>query len=244
MNILRWPNTVVQSLSLVKLFVTPWTATHQIPLFSTITWNLFKFLSIESVMLSNHLFLCCLLLLLPSSGSFPMSWLFISGGQSMGASASIFPVNIQDWFPLGLAGLISLLCKGLSSVFLQHHSSKASILWCSAFFMVQLSHPYMTTGKTIVLIVRSFVSKVMSLLFVTLSSFVIACLPGTECLNFMATVTILNDFGASEKKICHCFHFFSIYHKVMGVDAMILVFWLEFQVSFFTLLFHTHQGAF
>ena len=90
--------------------------------------------------------------------------------------------------------------------------------------MVQLSHPYITTGKTIVLIVRSFVSKVMSLLFDTLSSFVIACLPGAERLNFMAIVTILNDFGASEKKICHCFHFFSIYHKVMGLDAMILVF--------------------
>ena len=77
-----------------------------------------------------------------------MSWLFVLGGQSNGASASVTdpPVNIQDWFPSGLTGLISLLSKGLSSL-LQHHSSKASILQCSAFFMVQLSHPHMTAGK-------------------------------------------------------------------------------------------------
>ena len=84
----------------------------------------------------------------PASGSFPVSQFFTSGGQSIGASASasVLPVNIQDWFPLGSTGLISLLSKGLSSL-LQHHSSKTSILWHSAFFIVQLSHPYMTTGK-------------------------------------------------------------------------------------------------
>ena len=78
----------------------------------------------------------------PASGSFPMSQFFPSGGQNIGvsASASVLPMNIRDWFPLGLTGLI-LLSKSL----LQHHSSKASILWCSAFFLVQLSHPYMTT---------------------------------------------------------------------------------------------------
>ena len=77
----------------------------------------------------------------PVSGSFPMSQFFTSGGQSIGvsASASVFPMNIQDWFPLGLTGWISLQSKGLSRV-LQHHSSKASILWCSAFFMVPNSH--------------------------------------------------------------------------------------------------------
>ena len=85
----------------------------------------------------------------PASGYFPMSQFFTSGGQSIrvSASASVLPTNIQDWFPLGLTGLISLQSKGL----LQHHSSKASIHWHSAFFMVQLSHPYMTTGKTEVL---------------------------------------------------------------------------------------------
>jgi len=87
----------------------------------------------------------------PPSGSLLLSKLFASGGQSIGisASASVLPMNIQDWFPLGLTGWISLLSKGLFKSLLQHHSSKASILQCSAFFMVQLSHPYMTTGKTI-----------------------------------------------------------------------------------------------
>ena len=91
----------------------------------------------------------------PASGSFQMSQCFTSGGQSIGvsASASVLPLNIQDWFPLGRTGWISSL--------LQHHSSKASILWCSAFFIVQLSHPYMTTGKTIALTRWTFVNKVM-----------------------------------------------------------------------------------
>ena len=86
----------------------------------------------------------------PGSGSFPMDWLFTSGGQSIGASASasVLPGKIQGWFPLGLTDLISLLSKGLSSL-IQHHNSNASVLLCSALFMVQLSHLYMTTGKTI-----------------------------------------------------------------------------------------------
>ena len=85
----------------------------------------------------------------PASGSFPMSWFFPSGGQSIGvsASASVLPMNIQDWFPLGWTGLISLQSKGLSRVFSNTTSSKASILQHSALFTVQLSHPYMTTGK-------------------------------------------------------------------------------------------------
>ena len=85
----------------------------------------------------------------PASESFPTSQFFISGGQSIGASASasVLPVIVQDWFPFGLTGLISLLSESL----LQHHSSKASILWCSVFFMIQLLHPYNTTGKTIAL---------------------------------------------------------------------------------------------
>ena len=101
----------------------------------------------------------------PASGSFHMSQFFASGGQRIGvsASASVLPINIQDWFPLGLTGCISLLSKGLSS-FLQHHRSK-SILWCSAFFTVQLSHSYMPTGKTIPLTRRTFAGKVMSNFF-------------------------------------------------------------------------------
>ena len=106
----------------------------------------------------------------PASGSFPMSQLFTSGGQSIRASAlaSAFPKNIQGWFPLGLTNLVSSWSMGLSSL-LQHHSSKASILRHSAFFIVQLSHPYMTTGKTIALTRPTFVDKVISLLFNMLS---------------------------------------------------------------------------
>ena len=106
-----------------------------------------------------------------------MSQLFASAGQSTGvsASASVLSMNIQDQFPLGLTGLISLLSKGLSSLF-QHHSLKAPIFWCSVFFVVQLSHSYMTPGKTIALTRWTFVGKVMSLLFNTLSRFLIAIL--------------------------------------------------------------------
>ena len=106
----------------------------------------------------------------PESGSVQMSQLFTSGGQSIrvSASASVLPMNIQNWFPLGWTCWMSLQSKGLSSL-LQHHSSKASILRYSAFFIVQLSHPYMTTGKTIALTRQTFVGKVMSLLFNILS---------------------------------------------------------------------------
>ena len=105
---------------------------------------------------------------LPASGSFPMSQLFAWGGQSIGASvsASVLPMNTQDWSPLGWTGWISLQSKGLLKSLLQHHISKASILWRSAFFTVQPSHPYMTTGKTIALTWPTFVGKVISLLFI------------------------------------------------------------------------------
>ena len=118
---------------------------------------------------SSHPFSSCLLSFL-ASGSFPMSQLFASSGQSIrtSASASVLPMNTQDWFPQGLTGWISLQSKGLKSL-LQHHSSKASILRPSAFFTVQLSHPYMTTGKTIALTRWTFVGKVMSLLLNMLS---------------------------------------------------------------------------
>ena len=103
----------------------------------------------------------------PASGSFPISQFFKSGGQSIrvSASASVLPMNIQDWFSLGWTGWISLQSKGLSRV-LQHHSSKASILQHLAFFIVQLSHPYMTTAKIIDLNRWTFVGKVMSLVLI------------------------------------------------------------------------------
>ena len=114
----------------------------------------------------------------PASGSFKINQLFASGGQSIGVSAStsVLPMNIQDWFPLGLTGWILAIQETLKSL-LQHHSSKVSILQHSAFFIIQLSHPYMTTGKTIALSIRTFVGKVMSLLFNTLSRIVIVFLP-------------------------------------------------------------------
>ena len=111
---------------------TPWTAAHQASLSFTVSQSLLKLISIELVMPSNHLILCCLLLLLcsvfPSTRSFPMSQLFSSGGQSIGASASVsvLPMNIQDWFLLGLTGLISLLFKGLLK---RINSSMLSLLY-------------------------------------------------------------------------------------------------------------------
>ena len=116
----------------------------------------------------------------PASQSFQMSQFFASGGQSIGVSASASVLmNIWDRFPLGWTGWISLLSKGFSSL-LQHHSSKAQILQHSAFFIVQLSHPYMTTGKTKALTRRTFVGKVMSLLFNMLSRLVITFLPRSK----------------------------------------------------------------
>ena len=121
---------------------------------------------------------------IPASGSFPMSQLFTWGGQSTGvsASASVLPLNTQDWSPLGWTGWISLQSKGLSKSLLQHHSSKASIFCLSAFFTVQLSHAYMTTGKTIALTRQTFVGKVMSLLFNMLSGLVRTFLSSSKCL--------------------------------------------------------------
>ena len=139
---------VVQSISHVWLFMMPQTAARQAPLSSTISRSLLRYKFIELVMLCNHLIPCCpfsfRLQSFPASESFPMRQLFASGGQRIGASASasVLPMNIQGWFPLGLTGLISQQ---------PGPQFKAPILWCSAFFMVQLLHPYITTGKTIAL---------------------------------------------------------------------------------------------
>ena len=108
-------------------------------------------------------------------------------------------------------GLDFLAVQGTLKSLLQHHSSKASIVRCSVFFTVQLSHPYMTIGKTIALTRRTFVDKVMSLLFNMLSRLVITFLPRSKCLNFVAAVTIYSDFGAQKNKGSHCFHCFPIY---------------------------------
>ena len=153
---------VVQSLSCIQLFVTPWTAAHQASLSFTISQSLLKLMSIESLMPSNHLILCCPLLLLPSI--FPnirvfsnKSALCIRWPKYWNFSFSISPSNEHS-------GLISfrmdlLAVQGTLKSLLQHHSSKASILWHSAFFIVQLSHPYMTTENTIVLTRWTFVGQ-------------------------------------------------------------------------------------
>ena len=115
----------------------------------------------------------------PASGSFPMSQLFASGGQSIGTSASVsvLPMNTQGWFPLRLTGLISLLSKGLSRVFSSITVGKHQFFSAQLSVIVQLSYPYMTTGKTIVLTIWTFVGTVMSLLFNALCKFVTAFLP-------------------------------------------------------------------
>ena len=189
---------------------------------------------------SSHVILFHPLLLLPSFfpslGVFSVSQFFASSSQSIGASKSVLPVNIQGWFPLGLTGWLSLMSKGLLSL-LQHHSSKASILQCSAFFMVQLSHPYMTAGKMIALTIQTFVSKVMSLLFNMLSRSVIAYLPRS---NHLLILWLLSPSAVilEPKKIMSVTVSIvspSVCHEIMGLDAMILVFWM----LSFSHLFHS-----
>ena len=175
----------VQSLSCVPFFVTPWTAARKSSLSITSPQSLLKLMSIESVMLSKHLSLCHPFLLLPSI--FPSirvisnESVLPTGGKSNGvsASASVLPMNIQDRFPLGLTNLISMQYKGLFKSLLQHHSSKASILWCSAFFIVQLAHQYMTSGKTIALTFGPLLAE-WCLLFNIISSLVICFLPRSK----------------------------------------------------------------
>ena len=177
----------------------------------TISRSFLKLMSIESVMPSNHFVLCHSLLLLTSI--FPSIRGFSNGPalhirwpKYCSFSFIISPSNEYSGlisFRIGWFDLLAI--QGTLKSLLQHPSSKASILWHSAFFMVQLSCPYMTTGKTIVLTIWTFVSKVMSLLFNTLFRVFIAFLARSKCLNFMASVSICSDFGAQESKVCHCF---------------------------------------
>ena len=190
---------VVQSLSRVQFFVTPWTAACQSSLSFPISQNLFRFISTESVMTSksSHPLSPPSLPALNLSQDQGLFWWVdsASGGQVLQlVSASGLPMNIYDWFPLGLTGLISLQSKRLSKSLLQDDNLKASILQCPAFFMAQLSHPYMATGKTIALNVWTYVGKMMSLLFNTLSRF-ITFLPRSKCLliswlQSLSTVTL------------------------------------------------------
>ena len=220
----------VQSLSHVRLFETPWTAALQAILPIINSWSLLKLISMQLVVISNHFILFCPLLFLPSI--FPSTRVF--------SNESVLPIRWPKYWSFSISpsneysGLISFrmdwldlfAAQGTLTTLLQHHSSKASVLHCSTFSVVQLSHPYMTTGKTIPLTRQTCVGKVMSLLFNMLSRLVIAFLPRRKRLLISwlhlpsapiweplkiksATVSIVSP---------------SICHDVMGPDAMILVF--------------------
>ena len=202
----------VQSLSHVQLFVTPWTAACQASLSKTNCQNLPKLLSIESVMPSNHLILCHPLLLLHSI--FPSIWTFsnesalrIRWPKYWSFSFNISPSNEHpglisfrmDWLDL-------LAAQGTLKSLLQQQSSKSSIPWHSAFFIVQLSHPFMTTGKNIALTRWTFADKVMSLLFNMLSRLVITFLPRSKCLlisRLQSPSAVILE--SPKNKVSHCF---------------------------------------
>ena len=247
----KWKKTEVsvQSLSCIQLFATPWTAACQASLSITSSRSPPKPRSIESVIPSNHLILCRPLLLLPSI--FPRISVFsnesafhIRWPKYWSFSFNICPSNEHpglisfriDWLDL-------LAVQGTLKSLLQHHSSKASILLSSAFFIIQLSHPYMTTGKTIALTRWTFVDKVMSLLFNMLSRLVITFLPRSKRLLISwlqsPSAVILEPRKIKSATVSTVSP--SISHEVMGPDAMILVFWMlsfkpTFSFSFFTFI--------
>jgi len=161
---------------------TPWTAVLQASLFLTVSQSLVKFMSIDSVMPFNHLILCCPLL--PTS-SFPSIRVFSNESVLRNRWPKYWNLtfsNHSGLIPFRIDRFDLLVVQGTLKSLLQHHISKASILWCSALFIVRLSHPYMTTGKTIALTRQTFVGTVMSLLFNMLSRFVIAFLPRSKYL--------------------------------------------------------------
>ena len=217
-------------LSHVLLFETPWTAACQASLSFTVSWSLLKLTSIESMMPSNPLILCRPLILLPSilpsirvfsnesilCIRWPKYWSFsISPSNEFSGLISFR----MDWLDL-------LAVQGTLQSLFQHHSSKASVLWRSAFLMVQLSHPYMSTGKTIALSIWTFVGKVISLLFNMLSRLVIAFLPRSKGLLISwwqsPSAVILEPPKINSLTVTIVSP--SICHEVMGPDAMIFVF--------------------
>ena len=203
--------------SVIKLcptFATLWTAAGQASLSFTISQTLLRLMSIEMVMLFNHLILCRPILLLPSI--FPSTKIFsnesllrIRWPKFWSFSFSIGPSNEYsglisfriDWFDL-------LAVQGTLKSLLLHHNSETLILQCSAFIMVQLSHPYMTTGKTIALTRWTFVGKVMSLLFNMLSSCVTVFLPSSKCLSISWLQPPSAVILEPQKIVCHYFHLY------------------------------------
>ena len=220
------------SCSVVSDSETPWTAARQTSLSFTNSWSLLKLMSIEPVMPSNHLILCHPLLLplsifLSIRVFFSESVLHIRWPKYWSFSFNISPSREHPGLiSFGMDWLDLFADQGTLKSLLQHHSSKAPILRCSAFFTVQLSHPYMTTGKTIALTTRTFVGKVMSLLFNMLSRLVITFLPRSKHLLISwlqsPSAVILEPKKIKSDTVSTVSP--SICHEVMGPDAIILVF--------------------
>ena len=231
----------VQLLSHARLFATPWSTARQASLSITNSQSLLKLMFIESVMPSSHLILCRPLLLLPpippsirvfsNESSLHMRW-----PKYWSFSFSIIPSKeIPGLISFRMDWLDLFAVQGTLESLLQHHSSKASILQHSAFFMVQLSHPYMTTGKTRAWTRQTFVGKVMSLFFNTLSRLVITFLPRSKHL-LISWLQSLSAVILEPKKIKSDTVSTvspSIPHEVMGPDAIIFIFWmLSFKPTF------------
>ena len=220
----------------------PRTAACQDSLSFTNSQTLFKLMSIESVMPSNHLILCHPLLLPPSIFPsirvfsqesvihirWPNDWSFIFSISPFNEYSGLISFRM-DWFDL------FAVCGTLKSL-LQYHSSKASVLWCSAFFIVQLSHPYMTTGKTIALTRQTFVGKVMSLLYNMLSRLVIAFLRRSKSLliSWLQSPSAVILKPKEIKSLTVSIVSPSICYDEMGLDAMMLVFecWILSQLFY------------
>ena len=244
--------TSVQSLSHVWLFATPWTAARQASPSFTTSLSLLNFMSIESGMPSNHLILCHPPLFPPSifpsirvfsnESDLPIRW-----PKYWSFSFSISPSNeYSGLISFQMESLDLLAVQGTLKSLPQHHSSKASILRCSAFFIVQLSHPYMITGKTIAWTRWTFVGKVRSLLFNMLSRLVIAFLSRSKHLSVSwlqsPSATILDPKKVKSATASTVFP--SICHEVMGPDAMIFVFWmLSFKPTFSLSSFTFSRGS-
>ena len=198
--------------------MTPWIAAHQTCLSISNSWSLLKLMSIGSVMPSSHLILCHPFLLLPpippsirvfsNESTLRMRW-----PKYWSFSLSINPSKqYSELISFSMDWLDLLTVQGTSKSLLQHHSSKPSILLCSAFFKVQISHPYMTTGKTIALTRQTVVGKVMSLLSNMLSRLVITFLPSSKRLLIswlQSSSTVILELP--KNKVWHCFHCFPIY---------------------------------
>ena len=222
----------MKSLSCVPLLATPWTAARQASLSISNSQSLLKLMFIKSAMPSNHLIVCCSLLLPPSIVHrirvfsnesvlrirWPKYWSFSFSISPSNEYSGLISFRI-DWLDL-------LAVQGTLKSLLQHHSPKASVLRGSALFKIQFSYPYRTVGKTIALTRWTFVSKVMSLLFNMLSSLVKAFLPRSKCLliAWLQSPSAVNLEPKKIKSLTVSIVFPSICYEVMGQDGMILVF--------------------